>query len=293
MKSSKDEYILKNLYKIKHKKWELFVISRILHLLNDWDIEFACQQLIKTKNGRYFADICFPSLKLYYEIDERQHSSTSHSLSDQERKKEIIDASDYVEERIRIYNENNDDRDINDIIAEIDQFVSLVKKKKENLLSKDEFIPWDYENKLNHETFIKRGYIDIKDNVSFFYQRDALRCFGYKKGHYQRSLWHIKGSDKGVWFPKLYKDKAWKNSLSEDHKKITMQPQPNNAHSRKRMKEITNNKNLPGKRIVFAHQEDVLGRRMYKFLGEFHKSEKESDRNHLIFRRKQTRIDLR
>ena len=35
MKISKDEYILRNFSKIQHKKWELYVIARIIHLLND------------------------------------------------------------------------------------------------------------------------------------------------------------------------------------------------------------------------------------------------------------------
>ncbi len=40
MRVSKNEYILRNLSKIKHKKWELFVITRITHLLNDPEIEY-------------------------------------------------------------------------------------------------------------------------------------------------------------------------------------------------------------------------------------------------------------
>jgi len=68
---NKDAYLLGNFSKIKHKKWELFVITRILHTLNDSNIEYVCQQYINVKGNRhYLADICFPSLKVYYEIDE-------------------------------------------------------------------------------------------------------------------------------------------------------------------------------------------------------------------------------
>ena len=67
---SNDDYLLRNISKIKHKKWELYIITRILHSLNDPDIEYTCQQFVKTKSGRrYLADICFPTLKLYYEIE--------------------------------------------------------------------------------------------------------------------------------------------------------------------------------------------------------------------------------
>ena len=86
----KDEYLLKNFSKIKHKKWELFVITRILHLLDDPDIEYVCQQYIKVKgNKHYLTDLCFPSLKLYYEIDEGQHGAEKHLNDDKIRQREI------------------------------------------------------------------------------------------------------------------------------------------------------------------------------------------------------------
>ena len=96
MKFSKDQYILRNFSKIQHKQWELYIITRIVHNLNDPEIEFVCQQLIKTKDGkRYLADLCFPSLKLYYEIDEAHHSSSINKLMDEHRQIEFIDATDF------------------------------------------------------------------------------------------------------------------------------------------------------------------------------------------------------
>ena len=98
---TKDEYLLKNFSKIKHKKWELFVITRILHLLDDPDIEYVCQQYIKVKgNKHYLTDLCFPSLKLYYEIDEGQHGAEKHLNDDKIRQREILEATDWVEKRI-------------------------------------------------------------------------------------------------------------------------------------------------------------------------------------------------
>ena len=109
MTITKDDYILRNFSKIKHKKWELYVITRIIHLLNDPDLEFSCQQLIRTPdNKRYLTDLCFPQLGLYCEIDELQHSSEKHSLSDDFRMREIIDVSNFIEKRIKIY-----DKDLN------------------------------------------------------------------------------------------------------------------------------------------------------------------------------------
>ena len=104
MKITKDEYILRTFSKIQHKKWELYVITRIIHLLNDPEIEFVCQQLVKTPdNKRYLTDLCFPELNLYCEIDELQHSFKEHSFQDDRRMQEIIDATDFTEKRIKIY----------------------------------------------------------------------------------------------------------------------------------------------------------------------------------------------
>ena len=46
----KDNYILASLASIgRNKKWELYVVTRIIHLLNDNDLEFACQKYVKHK----------------------------------------------------------------------------------------------------------------------------------------------------------------------------------------------------------------------------------------------------
>ena len=50
---SKETYVTRNFQKISGKRWELYVITRVIHLLNDPDIEYVCQQYInppRTKN---------------------------------------------------------------------------------------------------------------------------------------------------------------------------------------------------------------------------------------------------
>ena len=281
MPISKDDYILRNFSKIQLKKWELYIITRIVHLLNDSEIEFVCQQFIKTRDGkRYLADLCFPSLKLYYEIDEAQHGSDQHKIKDEHRQREIIDATDFIEKRISIFDKNKNDRNINEINKEVEEFIAFVQKRKKQFISKGNFIPWDYETKFSPAPHLKRGYIDVKDNVVFSNHRDALRCFGYKKGHYQRAVWRIKGSNKEVWFPKLYRNNTWNNSLSNDFKKIIMKRNNNAKIKRRKKREF----------IVFAHYKDLLGQIVYKFLGEFHTSFKESDNYQHAFIRKKTKI---
>ena len=128
MKFSKDQYVLRNFSKIQHKQWELYIITRIVHNLNDPEIEFVCQQLIKTpENKKYYTDLCFPQLKLYCEIDEMQHSKILHSIADEDRMREIIDASEFKEKRIKIFDENLNIKKLEDINYEIDNFGDIIR----------------------------------------------------------------------------------------------------------------------------------------------------------------------
>ena len=284
MSISKDDYILRAFSKIQHKKWELYVITRIVHLLDDPDLEFVCQQLIKTPDHkRYLADLCFPELELYFEVDELQHSSKEHAIADENRMKEIIDASHFTEKRIQIYDNNLKIKELTEINEEIDSLIRYIKDRKQEYIANNNFNPWDYYNKYNPEVHIERGYIDTKDNVSFLYHRDALRCFGYDGGHFQRAVWSIKGTSKGVWFPKLYENDLWNNSLSDDFKRIEMTKKD---HS------IIEIEFEDVEWFVFAHYKDFLGQTVYKFLGEFHSSRELSTDSCRVFIRQGTHVDL-
>lgn len=284
MTASKDEYILRTFSKIQHKKWELYIITRIIHLLDDPELEFVCQQLIKTSDDkRYLADLCFPELELYFEVDELQHSKVEHLNSDKNRMKEIIDATNFTEKRISIYNQNLKIKDLHQINREIDLVIKFLINRKKEYLSKNKFNAWDYNNKYKPDIHIKRGYLDIKDNVSFLYHRDALRCFGYRGGHHQRAVWSVKGTRKGVWFPKLYENNEWNNSLSDNFEKIEMRKKDNSKLSIE-FKEV--------EWCVFAHYKDFLGNTVYRFLGEFHSSRELSTEYCRIFLRNKTKVDL-
>src|SRR6056300_1519980 len=89
---AKANYVANTLAKLKHKKWELYIVSRIVHILNDFEIEFVCQQLILLENGKWvFADIYYPQFNLCLEINERGgHSKLQDRLKDDKRQLEIL-----------------------------------------------------------------------------------------------------------------------------------------------------------------------------------------------------------
>ena len=94
---SKETYVTRNFQKISNKRWELYVITRVIHLLNDPDIEYVCQQYINPPMNKdyYLADLAFPTLALFLEVDEGQHDAEHHILSDIKREKEILEATDW------------------------------------------------------------------------------------------------------------------------------------------------------------------------------------------------------
>lgn len=288
---TKDEYLLRNFSKITHKKWELFVITRILHRLNDPDIEYVCQQYINPKNTKnaYLADICFPSLKLYYEIDEGQHASAHHIDNDKIRQREILEATDWQEHRIRVYDKEDPSkgRSINEVIEEVDKFICFLKKRKKDIEKMEGIkIRWNFEDKFNPEIYIKQDLINVAGNVVFLNHRDCLRLFGYMGGHYQRGWWSIKEFNEAVWFPKLYSNNQWRNLLSDDRLTITQEQIIDGKKIRH---------SLPSNevRIVFAHYKNVFGQTVYKFYGSFITDWENTDEYVQTFKRISDELDLK
>ena len=122
----KNEHILRLLTKIKHKKYEHFVISRIIHNLIATDIKFTCQQLVRRPNNkRALLDIYFPQVKLYLEIDEDQHNKEEHKKLDAERSRDVIEAADLEEKRI----DASEKRSLVQIAKDTDEFIAYLHEK--------------------------------------------------------------------------------------------------------------------------------------------------------------------
>ena len=284
MNITKDEYLLRNFSKISHKKWELYIVTRVLHLLDDPNIEYVCQQYIRpsSKSNYYLTDLCFPTLKVYLEVNEGQHAEITHQINDQIRQREILDATDWEQKSIDVYEFLDDgkiiDRSLKEVDRDVDEFIEYLKQRKV-IIEKNhgKKLEWNYENRFSPHTHIEKGYIKVSDNVVFLNHRDALRLFGYKGKHYQRGYWRMKVHSKAVWFPKLYQNGQWDNKLSDDN---------NDIIQRKVVDGILLDHPLPydENRIVFAHYKNILGQVVYKFLGEFHTSLAESGRDKVIFR---------
>ena len=255
------DYILRLLSKTTAKRWEHYVINRLFHRLDDPEIEFVCQQCIRKSDGKiYLADLYFPQFGLYLEIDEAHHESDRARIDDARRRVDIAEASGLTEKRIR-----TSGVPLERVNADIEEFLGLLRRLKSDISS---FPAWIYEERFRPDAHIASGSIEIGPNSVFRYQSDALSCFGYDKGHFQRGAWNIPAEfceEIGltgacmVWFPRLHDQENWNNSLSDDGMTITeIAKNSDNAYT-----------DTWDHRIAMARSRDFLNRTLYRFVGVF------------------------
>lgn len=255
---NKLEFICKQLSRAENKTFEHYVITRIWHLLNDTDLKFITQQYVVRPEGRALTDMYFPQLHKHIEIDEGHHKTQIRS--DKIREADIINVTGH--EVLRV----DATQSLEVINSTIDDIVSKLKIAK---TIKADFKLWDFEAEQNPETYISRGYIDLKDDVAFRTMVDAANCFGntYKsKGIWSGRAKHAKEGGKFIWFPKLYKNGKWDNAISDDENTITEICLDQNIAKPRIHNAI---KDVQIKRIVFARVKSPLGDIMYRFKGEY------------------------
>lgn len=289
MSLNRDDYIRRRLSKIQHKSWELFVITRIIHGLDDFDIEFICQQAVRRRGARpYLVDLYFPQFGVTLEIDERQHANEKNQIADASRSQDILDATGFREFRIPSYDAEKNIRSLEQVREDTDAFIGLIKEEKLRQIERGTFEPWNYDEKFSPAPHIARGYLSIETNPVFRTQLDALRCLGFTGKAYQRASWTL-SSDRSrcVWFPWLYERSDWKNSISEDGEIIVeMRKNADGTHPEIDYAETGQ------ERIVFAKHHDDLGARIYKFVGLFRPSLDERTPTRRVFRRVATRVEV-
>lgn len=262
---TKQEYIIKSLKRIVHKDWEIFIISRILHKLDD--IEFITQQLVRRKDGtRALTDLYFPQFNLHLEIDEPHH--VNQSEADDLRSRDIIEVTQHTIERIKIYGPDHKVRPLEQIRKDVDAFVSKIELCKAESNKEEKFTPWDID--LGPEKYIQRGKISVASNVVLRTQVNVLRLFGFTGKILQRGAWKIPNKGAQVWFPRLYEYDIWNNELSPDGKTIYERALNDNQKAMNSIvKQRENRQNRECLHIVFAKARDALGFNMLRYVGTF------------------------
>ena len=257
----KTEYILSTLKKLQHKAEEQYVISRILHKLDDLSIEFVCQQYLVPDEDSYLLDLFFPQFQIFVEVNERGHASASGIYKDEKRNKKIQEKFGLLPIVIKTYGEDRQLLEISEINKQVDEFVDTLRTQKQNLMREGKFVPWDYDIKFNPEHHARHGVLKVEADVTLETQSDVLRMFGQSYKAWQKGAWDWKGTEFDVWFPKFFKSSAWVNKYAEDGTTIIEQKLDGG-----KAYDFTNKKR---KRVVFPHFKDQFGNRYYKFVGVY------------------------
>ena len=281
---NKTEYILSALRKLQHKRHEQYVVSRILHKLDDLSIEFICQQYLVPDSKAYLLDLYFPQFDLYVEIHEPAHADTEKVQEDKIRKTKIESAFGLRQFEIKTYCDESTPLNIEQINAQIDTLVNLIKKEKLQKEKAGEFIPWDYEKKFDPTHHARHGILRVDADITLLKQVDVIKMFGVELGALQRGAWDWKGTEYDIWFPKLFRSGIWENRFSDCGTSI--------IESKLGGGKAYDFSNKKRKRVVFPHFKDQFGNRYYKFVGVYEIDDAKSGEYEIVHNLISKSIDL-
>ena len=172
-------YYARLLSKLRNKKYEFYVVSRIIHLLNDTEVEFTTQQVVRKGDGRrYLIDLYFPQFRIAVEIDESYHLSNVEA--DRVREREIVTSADIKFFRIKCDSNSN----LASVHQKIDELINEIRHLKNNR----NFKPYSYQDEFSVEKWLKVGRLRIADGAKFRTHTDVLRLFGKHFTLHQASI---------------------------------------------------------------------------------------------------------
>ena len=263
------------------------MIGRIIHSLNDFSIEFKCQQPIHKGDGSgiFLVDLLFPQLRVYLEVDEPQHTNAKHRLRDIDRTRDIFDTTGFEEIRLPV----NEGMRLEDVNTAVDAFVMKLRDMKQASIAAGSFETWDYDRALSARPHLERGFIGVGPDAAFRTAVEALKCFGFNGRAYMRGAWTlpvetvelIGGTGSWcVWFPRLYPHAGWLNQISDDGMEI-LEQNADPMHSYVDRWDT---------RIVMARKRDELNRTLYRFMGVFDAVPEFKSGNRHLYQRVRTEI---
>lgn len=272
----KKEYIVRQLARTKHKKYEQYVVTRIVSLINDLEIKYITQQYISRPETRALTDLYFPQLALHVEVDEPHHKANIEA--DKLREADIVNATNHKIVRIDV------DKSIEEINSDIDALVEHIKNRVEALKEKNAFDSWDIDAEFKSATYVAKGYIDIADDVKFRQIKDACNCFGYDYKGFQRGwVKHPKEKNTAIWFPRLNpiaeqapENGEWDNRISQDEEIITTSHLTDLERNNTFLEGLKSHAGAPAKRVVFVRVKGNLGLVLYRFRGLYELSVEKS-----------------
>ncbi|MEV7767769.1 AbaSI family restriction endonuclease [Microbacterium sp. NPDC086615] len=251
------------LRKIVHKQYELWAITRIVHGLDDPEIEWVTQQAVpaREEGKRALLDLYFPQFRLAVEIDELQH--VDQVEQDRLRERHVIDTANVEFWRWKM----QDIHTLDDARDRIDKLIGTLRKRKRKQIKKGTFVPFRFGRTYDPAEWIERGGVGIQDDARFRRHVDVARLFGKDLAAHRSGMLRLTESVQ-VWFPKLYPNKEWDNALLDDGQRI-VQRLAVDATAGSDPEPLPAGSGSGETRLVFAHYRDEFGRIYYRFVGAF------------------------
>ena len=254
------EYVIAQLSRTKNKKYEAYVIHRIISKLDDFTIKFVTQQYVSRKGkGWYLTDLYFPQIKLHVEIDESHHLTNLDVDKARERDIVNVTGNHHLIKRIDVATSN-----LSEINNRIDKVVLCIQSMRAKC---EGFVEWNYETEYSVESYVEMGEIDATKDIALRTIAEVCNCFGHNYKGWQRGGASHPEPCTILWFPKLYENGEWDNKISDDEEKITEKNKdPGKAadHVQKHLEE-----EYEKRRVVFARVIGSLGDIMYRFRGVY------------------------
>lgn len=282
------------------KAYENFIVNAIYTKVGDPELIPVTQQYVKNprdQRGYYLLDLYFPQLKFGVEVDESHHLGEVQKARDIVRAEDIRTAIECDEFRISIFDKEGNKRSYDDIVADIDKVVAIIKAK----IAENAPLKW-LTYKERKEEVLKKGVFSISDEISYPSITEIYNmCGGKRSGRdrgkdanmLQRCYYRLNKNYK-LWVPilaevddnnKVRNSKmGYENVLSSDKTVLT----------EKSVKAVDPTFDIAYKRVLFMRMRDYYGRPCIKFIGIFELTEDSDDKEHVrIYRRvaEQVRIE--
>lgn len=279
------DFSSKMLNSIRGKKYESYAISRIVHLLDDPEIELVTQKPIRlADNSLALLDLFLPQFDIGVEVDELHHLAEGTRAYDQAREQAVIVSSD-IHPLVHLSVESTDP--LSTLKEKTDELIARIREWKAEAVDAGTFIPFSYGDRYSPEYWRERGVITIDDDIQMPRMRQVLALFGKNVEHWQMGTYALRKNFQ-VWMPGLHQDNTpnrpdWKNVLGPDGLTIT-QTQLIDG-------EFGHNQDM--RSIVFARFKDpVFLDTYYRFLGVFRVDSIDETGRIVTLQREDTQIDL-
>lgn len=275
--SYKLDYISRLFQRTSKKRIEHYVVSRIWHLLDDYDIKMTQQQYVSREQLKYaLTDIYFPQFGFHVEVNEPAHYQSEENINRDFLRQTQIETNTGHKVFVIDCRENLEGihKQIDRLVAEINETVKIQKEQ-------GTFKPWRPENEHNPDYWKQKGIISITDEISFHTIEDICLLFGAdpkktKRGFLRKGgIGHPDFPELLLWWPSERPRSGWQNNFDEINATIT----ETHSDSDKKVQHYRDHSKGNHTRVVFFYYKDILGLTNYKFVGIFTNDKEKSNEN--------------